>query len=202
MARAFVALLVLSACLVDVSLSATMKADSKIKHIVILMQENRSFDHFLGFLKRQNAEINGLNGNETQPLSTSDPFSPVYTVSDDSGYVTDPDPGHGVSAVTEQAFGSYDADDTVDPAPMNGFVQNYERLIPGDGKAIMRYVCIERQSLLFIQFISFYFPVNASFNAISLFIFQFPFIFSLSLQNTSVLLVILHFPFHFTVLLN
>jgi phospholipase C len=37
----------------------------KIKHIVVLMMENRSFDHMLGFLKLEGmAEVNGLTGNE------------------------------------------------------------------------------------------------------------------------------------------
>lgn len=120
-------------------------ADPKIKHIVVLMQENRSFDHLMGFLKRLNPEINGLTGNETQPLDANDPNSPVFTVSDDSGYVTDPDPGHSVYDVTEQAFGAPDGDDTVYPPPMNGFVQNYEKRNPGAGHEIMR--CFSPEAL-------------------------------------------------------
>lgn len=37
----------------------------KIKHIVVVMMENRSFDHMLGYLKRDGMpEVNGLNGDE------------------------------------------------------------------------------------------------------------------------------------------
>jgi phospholipase C len=38
-----------------------------LKHIVVLMMENRSFDHLLGGLKKKNPKINGLNGNESNP---------------------------------------------------------------------------------------------------------------------------------------
>jgi phospholipase C len=34
----------------------------KLKHIVVLMMENRSFDHMLGGLKKKYPKINGLNG--------------------------------------------------------------------------------------------------------------------------------------------
>ena len=36
-----------------------------INHIVVVMMENRSFDHMLGYLKRDwNEEVNGLTGEE------------------------------------------------------------------------------------------------------------------------------------------
>ena len=35
-----------------------------IKHLVVLMLENRSFDHMLGFMKSLNPAIDGLNGDE------------------------------------------------------------------------------------------------------------------------------------------
>ncbi len=37
----------------------------KIKHIVVVMMENRSFDHMLGYLKRDGlGDVNGLTGDE------------------------------------------------------------------------------------------------------------------------------------------
>ena len=36
-----------------------------LKHIVVLMLENRSFDHMLGGLKKQDPRINGLTGSES-----------------------------------------------------------------------------------------------------------------------------------------
>ena len=53
----------------------------------------RSFDHLMGFLKRVNPEIQGLLGNETNPYDPKNLTLGYVTVSDDSGYVTEPDPG-------------------------------------------------------------------------------------------------------------
>jgi len=38
-----------------------------LKHIVVLMMENRSFDHMLGGLKQKFPKINGLTGDESNP---------------------------------------------------------------------------------------------------------------------------------------
>ena len=37
----------------------------KIEHLVVLMMENRSFDHMFGLMKDASWPIDGLNGNET-----------------------------------------------------------------------------------------------------------------------------------------
>ena len=42
----------------------------QLKHIVVLMMENRSFDHMLGSLKAVNSAIDGLTGAETNPDAT------------------------------------------------------------------------------------------------------------------------------------
>ena len=95
-----------------------MGGGNPIQHVVILMLENRSFDHVLGFLKRLNPNIDGLNGNETNPINPSDPNSPVVTVSNTAPYVTTVDPGHSVPSTTTQLWG----DGNVHPEepPMNG----------------------------------------------------------------------------------
>jgi phospholipase C len=36
-----------------------------LKHIVVLMMENRSFDHMLGSLKAMNPQIDGVDGTHT-----------------------------------------------------------------------------------------------------------------------------------------
>ncbi|MFZ0962877.1 MAG: alkaline phosphatase family protein [Terriglobia bacterium] len=43
---------------------------ANIKHIVVLMMENRSFDHMMGFLKSLNPSIRGVLGND---CSNADP---------------------------------------------------------------------------------------------------------------------------------
>ena len=52
----------------------------KIQRFVVLMMENRSFDHLLGYLKTINPAIYGLTGNEYKnfpdPLTRQPPASP------------------------------------------------------------------------------------------------------------------------------
>lgn len=101
---------------------ATAK-DAKIDTVVVLMLENRAFDHMCGFLKRINPDINGLNGNEINRVNSSDPNSKACQANDRADYKTYPDPNHSVPAVTTQIFGY--GPQTADPAPMSGFVEAY-----------------------------------------------------------------------------
>lgn len=94
--------------------------ENPIKTIVILVMENRSFDHMLGWMKKLNPNINGVTGLESSQLSVSDPNSKRIFFKNEAQYV-DPDPGHSFQAIREQIFGSEDT--SLDPAPMNGFAQ-------------------------------------------------------------------------------
>ncbi|XP_061355197.1 non-specific phospholipase C2 [Gastrolobium bilobum] len=91
-----------------------------IKTVVVLVMENRSFDHMLGWMKKLNPDINGVNGSESNLLSVTDPSSKRLFFKNQAQYV-DPDPGHSFQAIREQIFGSTDT--SADPAPMNGFAQ-------------------------------------------------------------------------------
>ncbi|KAG6682601.1 hypothetical protein I3842_13G151000 [Carya illinoinensis] len=93
---------------------------SPIKTIVVLVMENRSFDHMLGWMKKLNPQINGVDGSEWNALSVKDPNSKRIFFDNQSHFV-DPDPGHSFQAIREQIFGSNDSSAT--PAPMNGFAQ-------------------------------------------------------------------------------
>ena len=42
-----------------------------LKHVVVLMMENRSFDHLLGSLKAVDPRIDGLTGDEAIPTRTA-----------------------------------------------------------------------------------------------------------------------------------
>ncbi len=66
-----------------------------LKHIVVLMMENRSFDHMLGFAQSAAWPIDGLQGDETNLDSTN----VAVQVSNDAGFAGDftPDPGHSAS---------------------------------------------------------------------------------------------------------
>jgi phospholipase C len=94
---------------------------TQIEHLVVLMLENRSFDHMLGFLKDGNAAINGLRGDEwNYPANETDPN---VVVTRDAGDVGDlnPDPHHDFDDVTAQIFSS----GTTTTADMRGFLRDY-----------------------------------------------------------------------------
>jgi len=94
---------------------------NKIEHLVVLMMENRSFDHMLGFLKSNSWPIDGLNGNETNP----DSQGTAVRVTPDAQHAGDlfPDPPHDFLSVNQQIFGNIAG--TGQPA-MQGFVKAYE----------------------------------------------------------------------------
>ncbi|HMD50073.1 MAG TPA: alkaline phosphatase family protein [Bryobacteraceae bacterium] len=92
-----------------------------MKHIVVLMMENRSFDHMLGALKAQNRLINGLTGNETNPDTKNEPVK-VQAQAEFQSQL-DPDPDHHFPAVNKQLFFGTPGPPAA-PA-MQGFVQSY-----------------------------------------------------------------------------
>ena len=92
-----------------------------LKHIVVLMMENRSFDHMLGALKAQDPRIDGLTGNESN-LDTTGATVKVQPLAEFQSQL-DPDPDHHFPAVDLQIFNG----DTSSPrvANMQGFVKSY-----------------------------------------------------------------------------
>jgi phospholipase C len=94
---------------------------AKIDHLVVLMMENRSFDHMLGFLKTTGYDIDGLSGTETNP----DNSGASVRVSADAHYAGDfrADPGHDFISVNEQIFGN--SQGTGGGPFMQGFVKAY-----------------------------------------------------------------------------
>ncbi|XP_010938556.1 non-specific phospholipase C2 [Elaeis guineensis] len=111
-----------------------VSAAGPIKTVVVLVMENRSFDHMLGWMKRLNPEINGVTGSEWNPVSTSDPASPRVYFGDGAHFV-DPDPGHSFQAIREQIFGSNDT--SAAPPPMNGFVQQARSMSANMTESVM-----------------------------------------------------------------
>jgi phospholipase C len=96
---------------------------AKIKHLVVVMMENRSFDHMFGFLQSPSYPINGLDGTQSNLNAQGKPV----TVSADARYGGDffPDPGHDFLDVNEQVFGNRAAEHTK-AGLMIGFIQNYQ----------------------------------------------------------------------------
>ncbi|CAI9103350.1 OLC1v1001813C1 [Oldenlandia corymbosa var. corymbosa] len=112
-----------------------------IKTIVVLVQENRSFDHMLGWMKTLNPEIDGVaTGTEySNPVSTSDPNSGQIFFGDKSVYV-DPDPGHSIQEIYEQIFGVQWSQDVASKQltpTMQGFAQDAERKQKGMSETVM-----------------------------------------------------------------
>jgi phospholipase C len=91
---------------------------ANIDHLVVLMMENRSFDHLLGYLhlppERGGAgrDIDGLSGNEANFLDLTACPSFAFPVGDT---VFSPDPPHGHEPVAK----------AVDGGKMDGFVRSF-----------------------------------------------------------------------------
>jgi len=105
-------------------LDRSLPGIQNLQHIVVLMMENRSFDHMLGALRATHPNIDGLTGAETNPDSTGVPVA----VTPDAAYQSqlDPDPDHHFPAVDLQIFGGVTtAQNPNRAANMQGFVKSY-----------------------------------------------------------------------------
>ena len=106
---------------------------SAIDHIVVLMLENRSFDHMLGFLYADAGNMSptgqpfeGLTGTESNPVAKG-PSVKVFKVKPTGKYayfMPGADPGEGYSATNSQLFGSMNAP-TPPIATNTGFVTDF-----------------------------------------------------------------------------
>ncbi|GLJ46295.1 hypothetical protein SUGI_0975800 [Cryptomeria japonica] len=114
--------------------AAKSSINGPIKTIVILVMENRSFDHMVGWMKQSNPKIDGVTGQEWNPVSPGDPKSEKVFFKEDAEYV-DPDPGHSFGAIREQIFGS--SDTSANPPPMNGFVLQANSMGPNMSHTVM-----------------------------------------------------------------
>ena len=116
----------------------------KIKTVVVLIQENRSFDHMLGWMKSLNPAIDGVTGAELNHRVAGDATSPAVHFGNASQYV-DPDPGHSFMAIYEQVYGDPYTWGSTAPAtkpgvavpPMSGFAQQAEKEKAGMSATVM-----------------------------------------------------------------
>jgi phospholipase C len=116
----------------------------QLKHIVVLMMENRSFDHMLGALKAKNPAIDGLTGAESNPDTAGNKVV-VQNIAEFQSQL-DPDPDHHFPAVDLQIFNG-------DPARvpnMQGFVKSYfnQRRDLAHSQKIMYYFTPENLPVL------------------------------------------------------
>ena len=110
-----------------------------LQHIVVLMMENRSFDHMLGSLKAVNPNIDGITAQDpySNPDTNGNPVKP-QPLADFQGQL-DPDPDHHFPAVDLQIFGGDTSPTRV--ANMQGFVKSFfnQQQDVGHSQKIMYY---------------------------------------------------------------
>lgn len=105
-----------------------------LRHIVVLMMENRSFDHMLGCLKAKNPEIDGLDWTEAIPDSTGKMVT-VQPLAEFRGQLL-PDPHHDFASVDFQIF---NGDNSATRKPtMDGFIRIYQKQQQPDVEASHR----------------------------------------------------------------
>jgi phospholipase C len=108
---------------------------SSVEHIVVLMLENRSFDHMLGFLYTDQANISdagqpyeGLTGSESNPDSADQQVT-VFRIehtTPNAYFMPGADPGEGFMATNSQLFGSIHGPASPSDVPAGlGFVKDF-----------------------------------------------------------------------------
>src|SRR3984957_4652411 len=126
-----------------------MAALEGIKHVVVLMLENRSFDCMLGNLYPNRTDFEGLGlhpdqylNPHTQPDGTviGKPAWNESQLGPASACIPDPDPGELFNDINMQLFGLNGTPNSVTRPPMNGFIDNYVHQ-PGqrDPMSVMHY---------------------------------------------------------------
>ena len=105
---------------------------SSVNHVVVLMLENRSFDHMLGYLYPGNATpagqpFEGLAGTESNPDGSGNQVTvfPIEPSTANAYFMPGADPGEGYMATNDQLYGSDTAPASGTVAPMTGFVTDY-----------------------------------------------------------------------------
>jgi phospholipase C len=110
-----------------------------VEHIVMLMLENRSLDHMLGYLYADSGNVSpagdpfeGLTGTESCPGTDGQPVM-VYQITPettDAYFIPGADPAEGYKATDSQCYVSSAAPASGSVAPMTGFVTSYAQAIP------------------------------------------------------------------------
>jgi phospholipase C len=119
-----------------------------INRFVVLMLENRSFDHLFGYLRATNPKIVGLTGSEFNQKDPNSPSDPPIKVSRASSFVMRFDPGHEYYDVQVQLYGPLKGMDPSlpplanvprDPAVMTGFIASATQAVDfsGDENQVM-----------------------------------------------------------------
>ena len=107
----------------------------QLKHLVVLMMENRSFDHMLGYLYTSAGNVSpsgqpyeGLTGSESNPDSNGSPVPvfPITSATANAYFMPGADPGEGYKATSDQLWGSDNGPASPGQAATNqGFVTDF-----------------------------------------------------------------------------
>ena len=121
----------------DVCESSDLSAEellAGIDHFVVIMMENRSFDHYFGALRAvEGLPVDGLTGSESNPTLLGDPV-PVFNT---AKWVHDEDPPHGWNASHQQFNGGAN----------DGFVREYQNAGAQEYTEVMGYYLREQLSV-------------------------------------------------------
>jgi phospholipase C len=97
-----------------------------IDHVILLMLENRSFDHLLGYLYPKSGDFDGLDGTESNldPAGTAVSVYPITSEDENAYYYPLANPTEGFKATNEQLFSSASAP-ADGKAANDGFVTSF-----------------------------------------------------------------------------
>lgn len=119
----------------------------KIEHVIVLMLENRSFDHLFGFAEPPAGQtidnllpLHSLPSNLLDPSKPGSSSNPAFAVSQPAPFaVSDKDgPSHSFNAVNTQLSGSKQGPSATNPARNNGFALNYSNSLRAHSHNVTR----------------------------------------------------------------
>jgi phospholipase C len=110
----------------SLGIAKTTLAQIPIRHVIVLMKENRSFDHLLGKLHdRGQPDTEGIPASYTNPDAQGNPVAPSHAQTTCIPF----DPEHQSASMAR----------CVDGGKMDGFVQNAAATTPSDGSFALQY---------------------------------------------------------------
>src|SRR5437868_4105960 len=83
----------------------TMERLQKISRFIVLMLENRSFDHLFGYLKTKDPRVVGLTGSESNRKDPNSETDPKIKAGRASTFMMTFDPAHEYYDVQVQLYG-------------------------------------------------------------------------------------------------
>jgi phospholipase C len=123
-------------------------SENMVQHLLVLMLENRSFDHMLGYLDYPpGTPFEGLRGREAE-MENPLPDGRTLLPTPDASYAIHPGPGHSHDDVMQQLLGSGDRERPY-RLTNKGFAANYEtKYNPGRGALALSCFTPDRLPIL------------------------------------------------------